>query len=81
MTDQPRLMSGADVAAYLRITPATFSKWVAAGRAPAPLPGTRRWDKKAIDLALDKASDIQAPSIVPDEDPYEAWKRQNAAEQ
>lgn len=81
MTTQPRLMSGADAAAYCGVTPATWSGWVASGRAPKPLPGTRRWDRKAIDLALDKASGIEAPSIVPDEEcPLEKWIRENAAE-
>lgn len=78
---EPRLMSGADAAAYCGVTPVTFSKWVSAGHMPKPVIG-RRWDRKAIDLALDKASGIEAPSAVPDDDPYEAWKReQNAAEQ
>ncbi len=81
MTSQPRLMSGSDAAAYLGLTAAAFSKWVSEGRIPKPLPGTRRWDRKAIDMALDKLSDIVAPSIVPDDDPYEAWKRGNAAEE
>jgi hypothetical protein len=55
---EPRLMTGAEAAAYLGLTPASFTKWVADGRAPRPLPGTRRWDRKAIDLALDKISGI-----------------------
>lgn len=70
----PRLMTGPEVAAYLAITPATFAKWVAAGTAPPPLPNTRRWDRKAIDAALDKASHL-APSIVPDSDPFLEWER------
>lgn len=45
-----RLMSGPDAAAYLGLTPTCFSKWVAEGRIPKPLPGTRHWDRKAIDL-------------------------------
>lgn len=81
MTNQPRLMSGAEVAEYLGLTPASFAKWVADGRAPKPLPGTRRWDRKAVDLALDKASGIVAPSIVPDgDDAAEAeWEARYAA--
>jgi predicted DNA-binding transcriptional regulator AlpA len=78
MTDA-RLMSGSAAAAYLGLTPASFAKWVADGRAPRPLPGTRRWDRKAIDQILDKTSGIAAPSIVPTEDPYETWKRQQYA--
>lgn len=77
----PRLMSGPDAAAYLGLTPAAFSKWVAEGRIPKPLPGTRRWDRKAIDLALDKASQIASPSIAPadEEDPFLEWKRNDEA--
>lgn len=55
---EPRLMTGAEAAAYLGLTSASFAKWVADGRAPRPLPGTRRWDRKSIDLALDEVSRI-----------------------
>lgn len=77
----PRLMSGPDAAAYLGLTPTCFSKWVAEGRIPKPLPGTRRWDRKAIDLALDKASGIVAPSVVPASnlDAEEEWERKYEA--
>lgn len=61
---QPRLMYGPDAAAYLGLTSAAFSKWVAEGRIPKPLPGTRRWDRKAIDLALDKASRIKKVTCI-----------------
>jgi hypothetical protein len=74
---EPRLLSGAGAATYCGVTPATWSKWVADGRAPKPLPGTRRWDRKAIDLALDKISGIPAaPSTVSFEDEYAEWKRE-----
>lgn len=49
MTIAPRLLSGAAAAEYCGVTPATWSKWVAAGTVPPALPGTRRWDRKAID--------------------------------
>jgi hypothetical protein len=75
-------MSGTDAAAYCGVTPATWSKWVASGTVPAPVLGTRRWDRKAIDLALDKASGIVAPSIVPDgNEALEQWMQEDAAEQ
>ena len=77
---EPRLMSGSDAAAYCGVTLNTWSKWVAAGTVPGPLPGTRRWDRKAIDLALDKASGIVAPSGALDaESPLEKWMREDAA--
>ena len=75
----PRLMSGAEAAAYLGLTPATFAKWVADDRAPKPLSGTRRWDRKAIDLALDKASGIVAPSAVAVDQAEDDWERKYEA--
>ncbi|WFU37334.1 hypothetical protein QA640_22850 [Bradyrhizobium sp. CB82] len=69
----PRLLSGADAAAYCGVTPATWSKWVAEGIMPKPLAGTRRWDKKAIDLVLDKASGIVAPSVEPEKE-FARWE-------
>lgn len=78
--NQPRLTSGPDAAAYLGLTTAAFNKWVAQGRIPKPLPGTRRWDRKAIDLALDRISGIATPSIAPEtDDPYLEWKRNDEA--
>jgi hypothetical protein len=67
-------MTGAQAAEYCELAPATFSKWVAEGKLPPPLPGTRRWDRRAIDAALDKLSGI-APPLVPGDDPFEAWER------
>jgi hypothetical protein len=73
---QPRLLSGKTAAAYCGVTPATFSKWVAAGTMPKAVVG-RRWDRKAIDLALDKLSGIAAPSE--EEDDFEAWENRATA--
>ncbi|WP_208024768.1 helix-turn-helix transcriptional regulator [Bradyrhizobium sp. 1(2017)] len=71
---EPRLMSGSEAAGYCGVTPATWSKWVAHGSMPRPVIG-RRWDRKAIDLALDKLSGIEVAS-APKGDPYLAWKAQ-----
>jgi len=81
---EPRLMTGPEAAAYLGVTPASFSKWVADGRAPKPLPGTRRWDRKAIDAALDKISGIPpAPVSKEDrgEEELQRWIRDDEARQ
>lgn len=75
----PRLMSGTDAAAYCGVTLATWSKWVADGIVPKPIEFTRRWDRKAIDLALDKASGIVAPSIMPADAAEEEWECRYAA--
>jgi hypothetical protein len=73
-------MSGPDAAAYLGLTGAAFSKWVAEGRIPKPLPGTRRWDRKAIDLALDRISGIATWAVVSEtEDEFEKWEREYEA--
>lgn len=46
---------------------------------PKPVIG-RRWDRKAIDLALDKASGIVAPSIAPDsQEAEDDWERKYEA--
>ena len=82
MFDQPRLLPGAASAAYCSLRPSTFSAWVAAGRLPKPLPGTRRWDRKALDLALDALSGI-APSIAPggeEESALAKWMREDEEE-
>ena len=76
-SSEPRLISGSTAAAYCGVTPATFSKWVATGIMPRPIVGTRRWDRRAIDRMLDKLSGITSP--VTDEDPFEAWKREQEA--
>lgn len=81
ITPAPRLMSGSEAAAYCGLVPASFSAWVAAGRLPRPLPGTRRWDRKAIDLALDKLSGIEAPLSQEDaaEREWEEWHAEYSA--
>ncbi|OSI66352.1 hypothetical protein BSZ22_27925 [Bradyrhizobium canariense] len=76
-------MSGSEAAAYCGVTLNTWSKWVAAGTVPAPVSGTRRWDRKALDLALDKASGIVSPTTGSDDDecPLEKWMREDAEKQ
>lgn len=72
MPDQPRLMTRAEAAAYCGYSPEHFSRHVAAGRLPQPLPHMHRWDRQAIDRALDALSGISAP-LSPD-DQYAAWE-------
>lgn len=79
MIIEPRLISKATAAAYLGVTAATFAKWGAAGLVPGPLPGTRRWDRRALDLAIDKLSGIAVhrPLLDADEMTLAEWKSQN----
>ncbi|WP_183831674.1 helix-turn-helix domain-containing protein [Aquamicrobium lusatiense] len=75
MSDNQRLLSRQEAAAYCGVSVSTFSGWVAAGHIPRPLFGSRRWDKKAIDDCLDKASGLSRPISTQEEDPFERWLR------
>jgi hypothetical protein len=55
---EPRLMTGAEAAAYLGLTPASFAKWVADGRAPKPLPASDGF--VITKLATPPASEIRS---------------------
>ena len=74
----PRLLTREQAAAYCGLSVHGFSEWVKTGRLPGPIRGTIRWDRKAIDAALDQASGLQA-TLQPS--PLEEWKaRRNARE-
>ena len=67
----PRLLKREQAAAYCGLSVRGFSEWVKTGRLPGPIRGTTRWDRKAIDSALDQASGID-PRI--ETAPYDEWK-------
>ena len=73
---EPRLFGRAEAANYCGLTPNGFGDWVRRGVLPGPIPGTHRWDRKAIDAALDKASGIEANKT---ETALEKWKRDRHA--
>ena len=54
-----------------------FDRWVQKGLIPRALPGTNRWDRKALDAALDRASGLVTES-TPEQTPYQRWKAENA---
>jgi hypothetical protein len=72
-------MSKEQAAAYAGCeTLSAFNDWIRRGILPGPIPGTRKWDKKAIDAALDRLSGLQS-TIEPQLTPYDRWKAaQNA---
>ncbi len=74
--NRPRLLTKKQAAAYLGASPATFAKWVLAGIIPSALSITRKWDKKALDAALDKISCLESN---PRDDGYELRKREGGA--
>ena len=75
-TGQPRGLSATAAAIYAGCqTVAAFRAWVRRGIMPKPMPGTRRYDRRAIDLALDRLSQISSQSS--ESSVYGQWKRQN----
>lgn len=73
---QQRCMTTAEAAAYCSLSPSGFRSRVARGLLPKPLPGTHRWDRKAIDAALDKHSGLESDEP---ETAYDRWRRQRDA--
>lgn len=71
----PRLMTREDAAEYCRLSMQGFSQWVKIGRLPGPIPGTTRWDLKAIDAALDLLSNVDSNSGP---SPLDQWKARHA---
>jgi hypothetical protein len=72
MSIEPRVLSREDAARYCGCdTARAFDEWVRKGIIPRPIPGTTKWDRLAIDDALDRYRPC-APSIQAD--PYDAWK-------
>ena len=80
MSQAPRLLTIEAAAAYCGVTVSTYRAWISEARVPGPVPGTRRYDLRAIDRALDSASGL-ADSEAPDaETAYDEWKRASATE-
>jgi hypothetical protein len=74
---QPRCFSREDAAAYCGCDSlSAFDSWVRKGIVPRPIPGTQKWDRFAIDDALDRFR-ASSPSIQAD--PYLAWKAEQDA--
>ena len=61
---------------YLSLCASSFDAWVRARRIPGPIPGTNRWDIRAIDAAIDKLSRIEQDSQISE---LEKWKAERDA--
>jgi hypothetical protein len=71
---EPRGMSKEQAAAYAgRESLSAFNDWIRRGIMPGPIPGTRKWDRKAIDAAVDRLTGLQR-KIEVQTSPYDAWK-------
>jgi len=66
-------MTRAQAAAYCQLTPQGFDRWVRQSLLPGPIPGTRRWDRRAIDRALDRLNGSTAAEN--NGSPLEQWKK------
>ncbi|MEP9355030.1 hypothetical protein ABLE93_15690 [Xanthobacter sp. KR7-65] len=75
---EPRCLTLQQAADYCALTRSGFSAWQRQGLVPGPIPGTNRWDRKALDAALDKASGLREAGAMP-EDPWDAWERERDA--
>lgn len=76
MTDGPRLLGRKEAAAYCGIAESTFSMWVSNHKIPPAVPGTRKWDKRAIDAKLDEISGLGGPPPDAPETDFQRWKRE-----
>lgn len=74
---EPRLIGRREAAEYCGIAESTFSLWVSTHRMPPSIPGTRKWDKRAIDAKLDEVSGLNTGHV---EDRYQKWMRENSGE-
>ena len=75
--EPPRCLTVEAAAAYAGCkTVSAFRNWVRKGIMPKPLPGTHRYDRKAIDAALDRQSGLSASMTQPSE--YAVWRQRNA---
>ena len=74
---EARLISREQAAKYCGLKTSGFDLWVRRKLLPAAIPGTRRWDRKALDLALDKLSGIEATQPEITESEADRWFREN----
>jgi excisionase family DNA binding protein len=71
-----RVYSRQEAASYVGVSAGLFMKLVAQGKMPAPLAlgSAKRWDKAAIDEALDALSGRRSGVASIPSNPYDAWK-------
>lgn len=76
--NETRLMTKKAAAAYLGVSTPTFAKWVMSGVLPPAVGSTKMWDRKALDLHIDKLSGL-TPLEPARDDSFAAWKARNEA--
>lgn len=73
----PRGLTKEQAAAYCGCGLDAFDTWVKRGIVPGAIPGTQRWDRKAIDWYLDRASGLPTGPTTAD-DALAAWQASRA---
>lgn len=73
-----RCLTREQAADYCGLTPTGFYAWQRQGIIPGPIPGTKRWDRHALDAALDKASGLRHPEAGGINEEVEEWFRRYA---
>ncbi len=68
----PRLLTRQQAAAYCSVSLETFDDYRRRGIVPDPVIGTARWDRKLIDIWLDRASGITSDTVTP----LDEWRAQ-----
>lgn len=74
-----RLLRKPEVLAMLGVSASTLHRWQQAGIVPPPLPGTARWDRLAIERALDHARGVAEPSPPTLSERAAKWVRSRCA--
>jgi hypothetical protein len=74
----PRCVRRRDIERAYGLKPAAFSRLVAKGIMPPRVPGTRMWDRRAIEHALDKLAGLNH-SARDNESEADRWFRENGA--
>ena len=69
----PRGLTKADAAAYCGCSKDAFNTWIKKGLVPEAIPGTQRWDRKAIDWYLDRASGLPQETASAADDALAEW--------
>ncbi len=63
-----------DAARHVGLEVEGYRAAIRRGIFPGPIPGTKRYDLKAIDRRLDVLSGLDCKAAVQELSPYEAWK-------
>jgi len=57
---KPRCLTIDELGQYCNVSIGSLRQWIAEGILPGRIPGTSRWDRKAVDIALDNLSGLEA---------------------